>query len=50
MRHPGVPQNCKMGFCEMSSKIVVVVFGLSLSLNLSGVIRAIRFARFARIG
>ena len=31
MRHPGVPQNWKMGSREMSSKMVVVVFGPSLT-------------------
>ena len=30
MRHPGVPQIEKTGFREMSSKVVVVVFGPSL--------------------
>ena len=31
MQHPGVPQNRKIMFREMSSKVVVVVFGPSLN-------------------
>ena len=33
MRHPGAPQNRKMGLREMISKVVAVVFGLPLSVE-----------------